>query len=676
MPNSLPKIRSRTGRSFSNRRRAFDVLPLDFIFHVGFTGHRDLEKANDDNHDALRGVALECELAAQLDRVFEDIRQIVTTKTWGKLYTDKPPVAKFISCLAEGSDRIAVKCAKNAGFPLICCLPFDRNTYENDFCAQHSKEEYRELLARCDTVFEINTEKEPSAKAYGYAGQVMIDHSDLLITIWNGDDPELIGGTAHIVEYARHANATIVWIHSSGTKPVKIIHEEGEHDYSRETIRKRISYKVLCAATDGNSSNKIAIAAMSDYLNETELSRDNWLFYRRFLSLLSPRKYKQNLSTEVPDFFKSAETSLYNGLSRQKGHCVLDEKQNTICTQFGWADSLAILYSDRFRTGVALRHIFNLMVTVSLCFGFYWGLRSGSWHGDPLDPAGFSWVPVAGDNLGNLLGFLVQAFFLGAIIVLTHLNSSLKWHQKFMDYRILAEMIRATRYLYPIGIAINGVEVPAYHRQSSTWTNLQLRSLVRNLGIPNGELDRAGIVKSLREICGLVKSQGAYHETSFNRYDSSARILGKLWQVVFLMGILCILLRVGIHFAVKYHWFESVGYYFNEQIHIIFIKIDRWSGPLKKIFNFLALFVPALGAFFYALLTHLGFEKLRDRSAGMKSHLKEAESRLQRLIQEIDSGKTIPFDRIREIVLHSCRIILKEVADWRVFVSSKPITKS
>jgi hypothetical protein len=678
MPDSSPEKRSGNGKRSGKKCRAGDVLPLDPIFHVGFTGHRDLGIANADCSAASGAETLEQELSGQISRVIADIRQAIKSRGWGKLYTDKPPIVKFISSLAEGSDRIGARCALEAGLPMLYCLPFQRDAYESDFVSAASKQEYRELLSASEAVFEIDFERNHPVKAYFHAGRVMVDHSDILIAVWDGEDPDHIGGTAHVVDYARRADIPILWIHSSGVQPIRIIDAEGVREYTGELLAEKINSDVYHGAKAGRGTGKsITDGDVRRFLAEKQSARNCWVFgYRLLLRLLSPRECRQKLSSAVPDFVKSADASLFNGRGGGEGECSLDGKRGTINTQFGWADNLAIRYSDVYRTVGVVRHVFGLLVTVALCFGFYYGFWQGSWKGNPMAPAGFSWVPVAGDNWGNLLGFLFQALFLGAIMALAYFNSSRKWHQKFMDYRILAETIRATRYLHPMGITISGVEVPAYHGQSFTWTNLQLRSLVRNLGIPDGKLDRKSLLNYLGELCGFLKGQEAYHETSFNRYESATRILGKLWQYLFLLGILFILLRVGIHFAGKYHWFDAVGSWCSDPLRDAFIRLDGWNAPLKKVFNLFSLLVPALGVFFYTLLTQLGFEKLRDRSAEMKNQLKDAESRLRRLIREIDSGSGVPFDRAREIALHSCRIILREVADWRVFVSSKPITKS
>src|SRR5438128_7465217 len=104
--------------------------PLPLV--VGITGHRDLR---DQDHDAL---------ASSVRALFADLR---------RRYEATPLV--LLSPLAEGADRLAARVALEEGVRLVVPLPLPPPLYEADFGAPGSLDEFRSLLARAETHFEV-----------------------------------------------------------------------------------------------------------------------------------------------------------------------------------------------------------------------------------------------------------------------------------------------------------------------------------------------------------------------------------------------------------------------------------------------------------------------------------------------------------------------------------------
>ena len=141
-------------------------------------------------------------------------------------------VRTVLSCLAEGADRlVAQRMLARPGSRLIVPLPLPRDEYMKDFHSAKSKRAFLDLLARADEVIELPPQ--PSrADAYRAAGLYVLDHSDVLIAVWDGEDVQGQGGTAEIVARARARKLPIAWVHAGNrrlatTEPTSLGDEQG-----------------------------------------------------------------------------------------------------------------------------------------------------------------------------------------------------------------------------------------------------------------------------------------------------------------------------------------------------------------------------------------------------------------------------------------------------------------
>lgn len=144
---------------------------------VGVTGHRDLA-----HPDVVAG-----EVDAVLDRLVDG--------------TDRTVVV--VSGLAEGADRlVAHRVLARPGGRLVALLPLAPVDYIADFADAASVQEFTDLLAAADE-YEVITGA-PSddwtrEAAYERAGHAMLDRSDVLLALWDGEPSKGRGGTAEMV---------------------------------------------------------------------------------------------------------------------------------------------------------------------------------------------------------------------------------------------------------------------------------------------------------------------------------------------------------------------------------------------------------------------------------------------------------------------------------------------
>ena len=122
---------------------------------------------------------------------------------------------QVVSPLAEGADRLVAKLALEHGAELIAPLPFSRDQYLEDFSGAPSRAEFDALLKRAQEVIALkgNRATELGRKAaYAAVGAAVVDKSDLLFALWNGEAAEGHGGTAEVVQSARRAGRPVLWL--------------------------------------------------------------------------------------------------------------------------------------------------------------------------------------------------------------------------------------------------------------------------------------------------------------------------------------------------------------------------------------------------------------------------------------------------------------------------------
>lgn len=111
----------------------------------------------------------------------------------------------FMTGLAEGADRLVPNIASREfdDVSWISVLPLEADDYIKDFATEASREEFRSFLARSRRVVFPRRAFDNRPSAYFDCGKRVVDESDLLIALWDGQPPRGAGGTADVVGYAR-----------------------------------------------------------------------------------------------------------------------------------------------------------------------------------------------------------------------------------------------------------------------------------------------------------------------------------------------------------------------------------------------------------------------------------------------------------------------------------------
>jgi hypothetical protein len=178
---------------------------LPFALRVGVTGHRTLSDPDaliPAVHAALRGL-VERFLGPEAD-----------------------PALLVISALAEGADRlVAREVLAGPDAALEAVLPLPAREYLADFADEASRAEFTDLLGRAVRVWQAPPGSSRQ-EAYERAGRRVVDRSDVVIALWDGQPSRGRGGTATIVSYARDQGIPLAWVNTAGSAEPEFCYDQ------------------------------------------------------------------------------------------------------------------------------------------------------------------------------------------------------------------------------------------------------------------------------------------------------------------------------------------------------------------------------------------------------------------------------------------------------------------
>jgi hypothetical protein len=204
---------------------ASEVVP--FRIRFGVTGHRTLPDAAD--------------IAVKLREVFTSVLpEMVNTLGNGILQPEgiTPIAYTILTPLAEGADRLVAMeaLATLNGSTIEVVLPLQKKDYLEDFQTEESKKEFEDLLSKARRPFSLRSElldddatgperEDMRRQAYEDVGRYIVNNSDILIALWDGEHSRNKGSTAEILAYARSKNHPAIIV--STKKPFGITIEKG-----------------------------------------------------------------------------------------------------------------------------------------------------------------------------------------------------------------------------------------------------------------------------------------------------------------------------------------------------------------------------------------------------------------------------------------------------------------
>ncbi|MGO8756548.1 MAG: DUF4231 domain-containing protein [Terracidiphilus sp.] len=569
------------------------------VVQIGVTGHRP-NRISPESAAALPG---------QCEQVLKAVAHLASSAHDCYIYAPAPPLLRILSPLAEGADRIVARAGLALGADLQCPLPFHADEYCRDFEDAASRDEFHALLAKASAVFQIEGSRAGEDAAYERAGRIVLEQSDLLIAIWDGEPAAGRGGTTQIVEEALAQHIPVVWLNASEPKDPCILLADAA---GRRIEKPLAELKLVFAGRfSGSDDREKGFNFSHAYFAEKQPTFDPGRIFRIFRDLVARGRLRRG-SWRVASFEKSSRDEWERMLANSSG--LPDDTRSylldRLCPHYAWADGLSAYYAGALRSSAlatSLMAAFAVMV--------------------PMVDYVCSRHKI---ELGRFPA-LTEFSLIVVILAITWYGRRRRWHERWLNLRQLAELLRQYCYLAPLGCALASPPPPAHFRSGfdRSWVDGMFRNIARDLGLVNAQVNHAYVSSVAELIADILEGQVKYHERNHETMHELSHHLHLIGTALFIGTLLACV------------W------------HVIFGE-SSWLLLLATV-------PPAFGAAFYGIANHGEFVRSGDRSLAMARELEAIQS------AELHKALASPhesFAALRQTAEKVASVMIAETMDW------------
>jgi hypothetical protein len=549
----------------------------------------------------------------------------------------KPYRVRLISGFAEGADQIAVAVCP-ADWTVEAILPFPKDEYLKDFAQSATgdgrdvRDELLASLARAAVVTELPTPQERD-QGYVQCGNFLLRQVDVLIAVWDGEAPKP-GGTGALVQEACEGGIPVVWL-STGDHPIALI--EAFRDDKPVCARGGWSEQALQASLDpilagpspdaptGRSPRaRLELFYAEPWPTATRASAfdllKRWTTGQRPLRLTIPATPHEAMVADFAQFVDAAPAA--GPLS--------ERLKEVLAPRHAWADALAVHFSHLYRNAYVLSYLLAAAAVLIAVLGAY------------IENAILKFAFVA-----------VELAVILAIIQLVRYGRNESWHERWIDYRLIAESLRYARFLAYVS------EFGLINRKELTqqpWTLWYIRATLREIGLPGAVLERSYQRPLLQSVLAReVREQRHWHESNADAMHKVDHFLHHIADRCF-------------HYT---FWALCVGLALLLAI-ILLLPEHQEHDVLKLAKPWLLLFaagLPAFGAALAGIRVQGEFEDYKERSEHMIAALNELEATYEEQLRQQPQ-----LEYTAETLIETARVLSEDLAAWQELYGRKRLT--
>jgi hypothetical protein len=652
----------------------------DLAFRVGIVGHRPNRLPKEaDKLNALRSM-----LRMVLNEVQAEVRSHAGLSPEQTQFSDAPAVLRAISPLAEGSDRMFAEQALDLGYALCCPMPFSQEEFEKDFMPPDALEEnsvarFQGFLQRARagaglTIFELDGDR-ADKDVYGVAGRVVLNQSDLLIAVWDGHEAAGRGGTVDTLRDAVKYHVPVLWIDALEPASWQMLRTEKDLDCLETGARCTPQRKPVVAGQSAAGQElagvltqivrgEIALPAPESkdhrqprtqssapqYFDEHKPRLNLAVTWKLFRDCVGSARFRRP-SFAVGDFVGQirADWPTRGDAGAAPVTDVEDWVNRRLRVHYAWSDKRGDLYADAYRSAYVLTYLLSAFAVFIALVPMAIGL-------DDDVEVFFVW--------GELVTLLL-------IVVMFMWGGKRHWHERWMEYRLLAELVRQLRFLIPLGGGRPFPHVPihlaGYGNPTQTWMSWHMRAIARATGIPQVRVTPAYVNDCLdnlaKVVCDPRGGQLAFHENNEKRSENISHRLHIGSLILFGLTIV----GIGFHLALSHaetfralHWLHEV---LSQQLRE---ALQRWLVLASAT-------LPAFGAALAGINNQGEFSRIAKRSAGMVDGFKRFRDSIQALrASAAGAAKAPKLSQVIPLARDVADMMVDEVSDWRVVFIDRP----
>jgi hypothetical protein len=486
------------------------------------------------------------------------------------------------------------------------------------------------------------------------AARVMIEHSDLLIAIWDGGSHAFVGGTGHSVQLALKIGAPVVWIDANAPEHWRILTNleslasvQSPSTLSSERtaeLRALVHAALSPAAAREVHGKQVAhgkrIEGPEAFKRERWRPKSNYFLhgYRRIEALFGADSWKGRFGNlrqtyEGPDAISngSAATLLAQAraLPGQDGAFV-DALEASAVRRFAWADGISAYLSDAYRGGMTLNF---LLAPLSIVVGI-------------------AYLPFASSDEKWLFATLELAL-LASILSITITGQRHRWHARWFETRRVAEYARHA----PIMLLLGVVRAPRRWPKGAetSWPEWYARRSLREPGLPQIRITQPYLREALSKLLDHhVVQQRDYHTYKARRLATAHHGLDKLSEILFTLAVISVSVYLILKLGGTQHWWPK---YFAENT--------------SYLFTFLGVALPTFGGAIAGIRYFGDFERFSSISEVTSEKLSAIHVRITQLLDSPEVA--IDYGRVADLARDIDDVVVGEIESWQAVFAGKHV---
>ena len=653
---------------------------------IGVAGHRDLSNLSEDDMKRLRE-----EIEKTYTNIYDAVQLIATDKIAKSIYANDEnanakSVIRITSSLAEGADRLCIEPdIAPFKYELACILPFPATKFIHDFSPGNSVTnpkldsvtEFYAILERIGfyrkgrhgyynrnaPVIELDGNPANRDEAYNNCSHLLVEHSDILIAVYDGKDNNG-NGTDAAVKAARKHGIPIIHIPTKPNTPIRLHcstrfgHPPCDTDYTTDLLQKELQRVLLFLDVldqegsdkriDGQRKQKI-LGRFKQYQAEKNLlCRSN-----------SPIDFDDTGPIELTEKYEGRAAKAFDILKKTIATPAMIKRELSLLKERNSETTASEKsgYIERQLSKPSLNRHFAAYLRADRLANYYASIHRSTFVliyllGALALIAAVSALAASENQWKVLIFVLVELGLLTAIFSYYRKDHREKYHDRWLEYRCLAEFLRPMHYLSLLGrpYAISNFrnteeyldrEIIGHSAVGRSWLYIYTETISRWSGFNACRLDS----DCKHSVSDFITTNWLNGQISYHTYNAATmRVLGRnLGRLSFCFFIATVIFVIGKLIML------SMGLIDNSEIAKSFIP---------SAFAWLVAILPMCATTAYAIRNHAEFDISAQRSLTMRAALIFRRNKLN------INQTTLTSSQMTDILDEIATITIKETADW------------
>ena len=466
------------------------------------------------------------------------------------------------------------------------------------------------------------------------AGRVMIERIDLLVAVWDRTRTDLAGGTGHTILAALETGTPVLVIDPAQPESWTIISRPEELAHLEPGTIPGPDLARLEAIVAG------ALVLPAESLQR--MRREKWRprssfgfgIYRSIEWVFGGRTAKSGtIQTrfESPEDIAAGSAAGVLAVAREtigRDNRLVTRLERELLPTFAWADAVSSRLSDAYRSGMSLNFVLSALAII----------------------IGVAYLPLGLPQLKWVFALTELALLL-AILVITYVGHARAWHRRWFETRRVAEYLRFAPAIVIMAVARPIARWPRGGR--GEWPERFSRDALRDAGLPEVRIDRAFLRRALEGVVlPHIRGQRRYHEAKAEQLARVDRRIDRAGESCFLAAVISVSIWLAIAAA------GATG-----------LVPAHWPDATAKLFTFLGIAFPTLGATLAGLRYFGDFERFAAISRATAGKLSSVEERV--VLSLSGDEQRLTFSSARDLVRTVDEIIVGEIESWQSVYAAK-----